>query len=102
MTTVAATYLRLSNDDGRAGESLSIEGQRQDCADYAMRQGWLTVEFVDDGYSASKDIYRPGFLALQEAMAAGEVQAVIAAKQDRLTGSSILMGLLPDRCWLPA
>ena len=54
--TTAAIYLRLSNDDGRQGESLSIEGQRQDCSAYAERQGWSVVEFEDDGFSASKDI----------------------------------------------
>jgi hypothetical protein len=37
--TTAAIYLRLSNDDGRQGESLSIEGQRQDCSAYAERLG---------------------------------------------------------------
>jgi DNA invertase Pin-like site-specific DNA recombinase len=41
--TPAAIYLRLSNDDGRQGESLSIEGQRQDCSAYAERLGWSVI-----------------------------------------------------------
>ena len=47
-------YLRLSKDDERSGESLSIENQRKVLTDYINEQGWtLYNEYVDDGYSGT-------------------------------------------------
>lgn len=69
MSTTAGAYLRLSNDDGRQGESLSIEGQRADCQRYADRMGWAMVEFVEDGVSASKGLDGPKWNALMSANA---------------------------------
>lgn len=83
--TVAAIYLRLSQDDDREGESLSIEGQRKDCTAYAERMGWEVREFVDPDHSGSKGLPRPAYEAMLNAVTMGEVAAVIAAKQDRFT-----------------
>ena len=47
-------YLRLSNEDERAGESLSIENQRKILSNYISEQGWtLYDEYVDDGISGT-------------------------------------------------
>ena len=47
-------YLRLSKDDERSGESLSIENQRKVLTNYINEQGWtLYDEYVDDGYSGT-------------------------------------------------
>ena len=47
-------YLRLSNEDERAGESLSIENQRKILTNYISEQGWtLYDEYVDDGISGT-------------------------------------------------
>ena len=47
-------YLRLSKDDERAGESLSIENQRKILVNYVQEQGWnIYKEYVDDGYSGT-------------------------------------------------
>lgn len=48
-------YLRLSRDDERAGESLSIENQRTILTKYIEeQQGWtLYSEYVDDGISGT-------------------------------------------------
>ena len=41
-------YLRLSKDDERQGESLSIENQRRVLVNYVKEQGWTLVsEYVD-------------------------------------------------------
>ena len=41
-------YLRLSKDDERQGESLSIENQRKMLTDYVSEQGWsIYDEYVD-------------------------------------------------------
>ncbi|MFW5544887.1 MAG: recombinase family protein [Prevotella sp.] len=53
-------YLRLSNEDERAGESLSIENQRKILTNYISEQGWtLYDEYVDDGISGTT-FDRPG------------------------------------------
>ena len=90
MTGTAGIYLRRSYRDGEPGESQTIESQREDCTAYAERLGLPVVEYVDDGYSGSKDVFRPAWEELLEDMAAGKVTHVIAAKQDRFTGSSQL------------
>lgn len=47
-------YMRLSKDDERAGESLSIENQRIILTKYAQERGWtITDEYIDDGYSGT-------------------------------------------------
>lgn len=82
----AGIYLRLSRDDGRAGEANSIAGQRADCLAYAERNGWVATEFVEDeAVSASKGLERPAYMAMLDAMSAGQLDHVIAAKQDRYT-----------------
>ena len=44
-------YLRLSRDDERSGESLSIENQRRVLTNYVKEQGWtLYDEYVDEDY----------------------------------------------------
>jgi len=59
-------YLRLSRDDERAGESLSIENQRRLLTNYVAEQGWtLYDEYVDDGYSWT-DFSRPGVQRMLE------------------------------------
>lgn len=47
-------YMRLSKDDERAGESLSIENQRIILTKYAQERGWtIADEYIDDGYSGT-------------------------------------------------
>lgn len=50
----AAIYARLSRDDERAGESLSIEHQKEMLARHIQEQGWnLVSTYVDDGVSGT-------------------------------------------------
>lgn len=47
-------YVRLSKDDERAGESLSIENQKLILTKYCAEQGWNIVDtYVDCGYSGT-------------------------------------------------
>jgi site-specific DNA recombinase len=85
MTERVGIYLRLSRDDGRTGEANSIEGQRRDCLAYAARHGWVATEYPDENISASKGLDRPAYGRMLAAMVAGELQHVLAAKQDRFT-----------------
>ena len=70
----AGIYLRLSKDDEKAGDSLSIENQRLILRKYVADNGWeLIDEYVDDGYSGT-NFDRP------------EVQRLL---EDAKTGKSI-------------
>lgn len=52
--TKAGVYLRLSNDDERIGESLSIENQRRILEKYVAEQGFELVDtYIDDGVSGT-------------------------------------------------
>ena len=45
-------YCRLSNDDERDGESVSIENQYEILSKFVMLNGWVEVKtYRDDGYS---------------------------------------------------
>ena len=50
----AGIYVRLSQEDMRAGESLSIENQKLILTKYVKEQGWKLIDiYVDDGYSGT-------------------------------------------------
>ena len=54
-------YARLSRDDERSGESLSIENQKLILEKYVLEKGWnLIGTYIDDGYSGS-NFNRPDF-----------------------------------------
>lgn len=47
-------YCRLSRDDERTGESVSIENQREMLSRYVREQGWnLYSAYCDDGVSGT-------------------------------------------------
>lgn len=57
---IVGMYVRLSRDDERAGESLSIENQKAILSDYIAEQGWTLYDtYVDDGISGTT-FERPG------------------------------------------
>ena len=42
-------YCRLSRDDERAGESVSIENQKELLTRHAREQGWTVIDYYVDG-----------------------------------------------------
>jgi len=67
-------YMRLSKDDERQGESLSIENQRNILTKYAQERGWTVIdEYVDDGYSG-KNFDRPQVQRLLEDAKTGKIK----------------------------
>ena len=51
---ITALYCRLSQEDARLGESLSIENQKAILLEYAKKNHFPNpVFFVDDGYSGT-------------------------------------------------
>lgn len=70
-------YLRLSRDDERQGESLSIENQRRVLTNYVKEQGWAIYdEYVDDGISGVT-FERPGVQRLLEDAKAGNINLIL-------------------------
>ena len=57
---ITALYERLSHDDERAGESVSIENQKRILEDYAQKNGFTNIRhFTDDGVRGTT-FKRPG------------------------------------------
>lgn len=90
---ITALYCRLSQEDERAGESLSIENQKDMLLRYAREHRFPNPTFfVDDG--ASGVTYdRPGFQAMLAEIEAGKVAVCITKDLSRLGRNSALTGL---------
>ena len=72
-----AMYIRLSREDLRLGESLSVENQRILLTNYAEEQGWRNVtEYVDDGYSGV-NFDRPSFKRMMNDVHEGKINLII-------------------------
>ena len=80
---ITALYCRLSQDDGREGESNSISNQKEILAQYARANGFHnTMFFVDDGISGTT-FDRPDFQRMQKMIENGEIGVVIVKDLSR-------------------
>ena len=76
----AGLYYRLSQEDERAGESLSIENQKKILEKYARENGFEIIdEYIDDGWSGT-NFNRPGVQRLLEDAKNGMSQEQLAEK----------------------
>ena len=90
---ITALYCRLSQEDARAGESLSIENQKAILTQYAKEHRFPNLQFyVDDGYSGT-NYDRPGFQSMMDDVQAGNVGVVLTKGLSRLGRNSALTGL---------
>ena len=81
---LTALYERLSHDDERAGESVSIENQKRILEDYARKNGFTNIRhFTDDGIRGTT-FKRPGLDAMLDEIRAGNVATVIIKDQSRI------------------
>lgn len=91
---ITALYCRLSQDDGRDGESNSISNQRAILSQYAKEHGYLHPEFfVDDGISGTT-FDRPDFQRMQRMAENGEIGTIIVKDLSRFGRETIEMGRL--------
>lgn len=91
---ITALYCRLSQDDGRDGESNSISNQKAILSQYAKEHGYLHPEFfVDDGISGTT-FDRPGFQRMQEMVERGEIETIIVKDLSRFGREQVEMGRL--------
>ena len=90
---ITALYCRLSQEDMRDGESLSIENQRIILQKYADDHGFLNCKFyVDDGYSGA-NFNRPAYQEMMAEVESGNVSAVIVKDQSRLGRDYLQTGM---------
>ncbi|MCH5199757.1 MAG: recombinase family protein, partial [Oscillospiraceae bacterium] len=89
-------YVRLSKDDERLGESVSIENQKLILTKYVAEQGWNIVDvYVDDGYSGT-DFERPGVTRLLEDAKTGKINLIIVKDLSRFGRNYIQIGQYID------
>ena len=76
-------YYRLSRDDEKAGESLSIENQRMILRKFTSENGGTIVdEYIDDGWSGT-DFERPGVKRLLEDAKDGKIDTIVVKDLSR-------------------
>ena len=89
---ITALYCRLSQDDGREGESNSISNQKEILMAYAKKNGFLHPQFfVDDGISGTT-FDRPDFLRMQQMVEDGAVSTVIVKDLSRFGRNYLEVG----------
>lgn len=88
--------MRLSKDDERAGESISIENQRLMLTKYVEEKGWkIAGEYVDDGYTGT-NFDRPEVQRLIDDVHMGRLDIVIVKDLSRFGRNYIEVGRYID------
>lgn len=92
----AGIYVRLSQEDMRAGESLSIGHQKLILTKYVREQGWNLVDtYVDDGFSGT-DFNRPSVQRLLSDAQTGRINLIICKDLSRFGRNYIEVGQYID------
>ena len=89
---ITALYCRLSLEDGRDNESMSISNQRAMLRDYAENIGLHNYEYyIDDGFTG-RNVNRPAFQKMVADIEEGRVGCVITKDLSRLSRNYIEAG----------
>lgn len=89
-------YLRLSRDDEKEGESLSIENQRIILRKFANENGGVLVdEYIDDGWSGT-DFERPAIKRLLDDAKEGKIDTILVKDLSRFGRNYIQVGQYID------
>lgn len=89
-------YCRLSNDDERDGESVSIENQKLLLQRYVRERGWNEVDiYIDDGYSGT-NFQRPGVQRLIADAKAKRINVILVKDLSRFGRNYIEFGQYTD------
>lgn len=86
MTTRAIGYTRVSTDE-QARTGYGLTDQRTRVAAEIAHRGWESVDVVADEGESGKDLDRPGIRSVLTRLAAGDADALVITKLDRLTRS---------------
>ena len=89
---ITALYCRLSQDDGREGESNSISNQKEILQAYAKKNGLLHPRFfVDEGYSGTT-VDRPAFREMEAMAENGEIATIVVKDLSRFGRNYLEVG----------
>ena len=89
-------YCRLSREDERTGESVSVENQREMLGRYVQEQGWnLYAAYCDDGVSGTT-FDRPMFNQMIADARAGKINLILCKDLSRLGRDYIETGRFTD------
>lgn len=89
-------YCRLSNDDERDGESVSIENQKLLLQRYVREHGWNEIDcYCDDGYSGT-NFNRPAVKRLIEDAKAKKINCIVVKDLSRFGRNYIEFGQYTD------
>ena len=89
-------YCRLSNDDERDGESVSIENQKMLLQNYVRQMGWNEYRtYCDDGYSGT-NFNRPAVKQLIEDAKAKRINLILVKDLSRFGRNYIEFGQYTD------
>lgn len=93
---ITALYCRLSQDDGREGESNSIVNQKAMLKEYALKNHFKNIKFfVDDGWSGT-NFDRPSFRELESLVEDGKIGIIIVKDMSRLGRNYLQVGMYTD------
>jgi len=89
-------YCRLSVDDERMGESVSIENQKLLLQKYVKEQSWNEIEvYCDDGYSGT-NFNRPAVQRMIEDAKSGRINIIVVKDLSRFGRNYIEIGQYTD------
>ncbi len=89
-------YMRLSRDDEKSGESMSIEHQRIILQKYVAEQGGTVIdEYIDDGWSGT-NFDRPAVKKMLEDARTGKIDAIVVKDLSRFGRNYIQVGQYID------
>lgn len=89
-------YVRLSKEDSRAGESVSVENQKLMLTKHVKEMGWELKEiYVDDGWSGTNQ-NRPAFQRMIADVKQGFINTILIKDLSRLGRNYLEVGTLAE------
>ena len=89
-------YVRLSNEDSRAGESVSVENQKLMLTKHVREMGWDLQEiYQDDGFSGTNQ-NRPAFQRMMADVKQGFINTILIKDLSRLGRNYLEVGNLAE------
>jgi len=96
-TKLTILYERLSHEDGRENEGVSIENQKAYLEEYANKNGFTNiVHMTDDGWSGTR-WDRPAFMKMMDEVERGKVGTILIKDMSRLGRDHLRVGLFLEQ-----
>jgi DNA invertase Pin-like site-specific DNA recombinase len=96
MSNRVGVYVRLSKEDSREGESVSIENQKLMLTKHVKEMGWKLVEvYQDDGFSGTNQ-NRPDFQRMLADVKEGYINTILIKDLSRLGRNYLEVGNLAE------